>query len=193
MDLLTSATTFATLISLISDFRDKRKEVAVDDYEQFLQSLTQSRHEELKTLIEQNQATVIAVKAILNENSVTILNKLVSIDSKLALLLSEDVIFSDLVRGIRPDLQFSDQAISILRQFEDSNASKLLEVVALNETAYLFMDGTSEELECSDLRFIEDDFARLAEERFLRLEFNSQEQKLYIYTRKAKDFLKSYS
>lgn len=192
IDPLTAATTFATLVSLFSDFLDKRKEVSSDDYQKFLEWLSENRHDEIKQLLEQNQATVTSIKAILNLQSSVILEKLKNIDNKLGSILSADSLFNPLVQALSPFNSLSEQSISILRQFEDSGASTILEQHYMsNETAYIFMEGSGGTLEYNDARFIEDDFSKLVELGLLRLEFGSKGAKIYKFTREASRLVSS--
>lgn len=191
MDLITSATTFATIVSLIADFRDKHNEVADDDHKKFLGWLSENRHDEIKILLEQNQATVVSIKAILNQDYSIISEKLLSIDGKLASLLSEDVLFSSLIKAISPEKMLSEQSISILMQFENSGASKVLESLSMDGTNYIFLDGKSGTIEVSEQRFIKDDFLKLIELGLLRMDYNSQGKPMYLYTRAASEFIKS--
>ena len=193
MDLITSATTFATIVSLISDFRDKHNEVADNDYQIFLEWLSENRHDEIKILLEQNQATVVSIKAILNQDYSVISEKLLSIDSKPASLLSEDVLFSKLVKAISPEKMLSVQSVSILMQFESSGASKALESLSMGGANYIFLDGKGGSIEVSEPRYIKDDFLKLIELDLLRLDYNSQGKPMYLYTRAASEFVKCMS
>ena len=185
------ATAFATIVSLISEFRDKNKEVAVDDHAKFLEWLTENRHDEIKKLLEQNQATVTSIKAILNLQSSDILEKLKNIDNKLGSILSVDSSFNPLVQAIAPLNSLSPQSISIIKQFETANASTILERHYLGGSAYIFMDGNGGELTYSDIRFIEDDFSKLVDLGLLRMEFGSQGNKIFKFTREASTLAKT--
>jgi len=192
IDPLTASTTFAELVGLFSDFLGKRKEASNDDYQKFLEWLSNNRHEEIRALLEQNQATVISIKAILNHQSAIVLERLKNIDNRLGNILSADSLFSPLVQAIAPLNSLSEQAINILRQFENVEASTVLEQNYMsNETAYIFMDGQGGELEYSDVRFIEDDFSVLVELGLLRLEFGKNGGKLYKFTREASKLVRS--
>ncbi len=193
IDPLTASTTFATLVSLFSDFLDKRKEVSNDDYQKFLEWLSENRHDEIKKLLEQNQSTATSIKASLNLQSSIILNQLKKIDDKLDNILSADSFdasLNPLVQIVAPYNALSEQALGILRQFENSNASKVMEIPFLEGTAYQFMDGNCKKLEYNDLRFIDDDFSKLVELGLLKLEFNSQGHKLFKITRDASNLIK---
>ena len=189
IDPLTAATTFATLVSLFSDFLEKRKEVSDDDYQKFLEWLSENRHDEIINSLEQNQATVTSIKTILNLQSSIILN----INDKLDNILTADSFNSSLnplVQKVAPYRALSEQALNILRQFENSNASKIVEIPFLEGTTYQFMDGNFTKLEYNDSRFIEDDFSKLVELRLLKLEFNSRGHKIFKITREASNLLK---
>jgi hypothetical protein len=187
IDPLTTATTFATLVSLISDFRNEHNKVAIDDHQKFLEWLSENRHDEIKGLLEQNQNTVTSIKAILNLQSSVFLEKLENIDNKLASL------FNSLIQNVSPNYSLSEQSISILRQYESAQASTILEHSSLSDpTAYIFMDGNGGALEYTDPRFIEDDFSMLVEIGLLRLEFGSKGGKLYKLTRVASKLVKSF-
>ena len=185
MDPLTASITFATLISLFSDFLDKRKEVSAADYQNFLDWLSENRHDELKSLLEQNQATVTSIKAILNLQSSVILEKLKNIDSKLGSILSADSLFNPLVQALSPFNSLSEQCINILRQFEEKQASEITERNMTNYSGYLFLDGMGGELQYDQPRFIEDDFLMLVELGLLRLDYGSSGSKRYKITREA--------
>jgi hypothetical protein len=192
LDPLTAATTFSTIVSLISDFRDKHKEVATNDHQKFLEWLSENRHDEVKGLLEQNQATVISIKAILNHQSSDVLERLKNIDNKLGNILSADSLFNPLVQALDPLNSLSEQAINILTQFENAEASIVIEQHYIgDETAYIFMDGKTGTLEYSDARFIEDDFSVLVELGLLRLEFGKSGGKTYKFTRQASKLIRS--
>ena len=192
LDLLTASTTFATLVSLISDFRVKHKEPADDDHLKFLEWLSENRHYEIKVILEQNQETIISIKAILNQDYKIISGKLQSIDSKLASLLSEDVLFSKLVEAINPKNKLSQQAVDILIQFENSQASEMSDLgMYLDGTLYMFIDGLQGQLNYSESRFIKDDLKKLVELGLLTQSSNSAGRKAFQYTRRASDFVET--
>lgn len=191
-DPLTTATTFATIVSLISDFRNEHNKVAIDDHQKFLEWLSDNRHDEIKIILEQNQETIISIKAILNQDYEIVFQKLHSIDSKLASLLSEDVLFSKLVEAISPEQALSKQALAVLIQFDNSQASEMLEVAKYSDgTLYMFIDGLQGQLNYTEPRFIQDDLEKLIELGLLRQRRNSEGKKVFQFTRRASDFVKT--
>ncbi len=191
LDPLTASTTFATIVSLLSNFRNEHNEVAANDHQLFLDWLSENRHDEIKKILEQNQATVVSIKAILNQDFTQISEQLQSIDNKFATLLSGDALFSKLVEAISPIQLLSKQALNILMQYEGKQASQLLQLQASGGIGYFFMDGEQGELNFDEPRFIKDDFARLIELNLLRVDYNSQNKPTYVFTRFASEFVKS--
>ena len=191
MDPLTAATTFASIVSLLADFKSQRQDCAGDEFNEFLLWLTDSQHDELKTLIQQNSATTIGIKALLNENKKVLAEKLEQLDCKLALLMSKDSDFSSIVKGVRPASGLSQQAVELLQQFEDSGASRAIELRYTDCSSLMCTDGNQQHLECKEPRFIEDDLRALVENKLLHLDRNSQGNRVFVYTRMASDFVKS--
>ncbi len=187
IDPITASTTFATLVSLISDFREKRKEISENDYEEFLEWLSENRHNEIKSIVEQNQTTIVSLKAILNTKYALISEKLQQVDNKLASILSSDNLFSALVRSINPEQSLSKQALNILTQFHASGASKILLYHSLEGVQYFFMDGDRQQVNVDELRFLEDDLESLVELNLLRKDSNSDGDIIFKYTRAASE------
>ncbi len=193
IDPITAATTFATLVSLISDFKDKRKEITTDDYLLFLEWLSENRHDELVSLLNQNQTTITSIKAILNLQSTELLEKLKSIDNKLGNILSFDPNFSALVDAIAPQVKLSEQAISILLQFEQSGSARVVELKTMPIYSYIFVDKKAPNLAFEDQKFIQDDFLSLVSHNLLKTELDSRGNKVYIFTRAASELIKQTS
>lgn len=189
IDPLSVATTFATLVSLISDFRSEHDKVANDDHQKFLEWLSSNRHTKLVSLLEQNQATTTSIKSILNLQSSELLEKLKSIDNRLGNILSFDPNFSDLVKAIAPQVQLSKQALNILSQFERSGSSRVVEFKTMPEYSYIFVDKKAPDLVFEEKIFIQDDFLSLISYGLLKTELDNG-RKVFIYTRAASELIK---
>lgn len=186
MDALTAASSFSTIISLVGQFRSEKGGVKQADFNSFLTWLAETQHEELKALVETNVNTSIGIKALLNEQQDVLVAKLESLDTALASFASIFDGFSELGQGVKPTAKLSDQAVSILRQFEASEASKALEVHMMTEGIILiYIDGKGGQMEILDKRFVEDDLKSLVELKLLRHEYNSQGKNMYLFTRAA--------
>ena len=191
MDAITAATTFSTLVSLVGQYRSERAGVKQADFNDFLRWLVESQHTELKGLVESNLKTSIGVKALLSEQQDVLIKKLECIDNALVSFASSFEGFSDLGQGLKPQAILSEQALSILHQFEISQASKILEVHYISDDLILmYIDGNGGQMEVPDRRFIQDDLKLLVELGLLRHEFNSSGDNLFIYTRRASMLVK---
>jgi hypothetical protein len=192
MEPLTTATAFATIVSLIGQFRSEHSSQEQVDFNEFLEWLVKTQHDDIKALLETNTQAMIGIKAILNEDRDVILTKLESIDNALSSFSFGISGFSDLAEAINPNVQLSDQAISLLCQLEDSGGSKILEGHYTSGMALHILDGKVPQIEISDPRFIEDDLRTLSELGLLRHRLNDSGSNLYVYTRQASELIRSF-
>jgi len=184
MEPITAAASFATIISLIASFKSSRDGQSNDEYKEFTKWLIKANHSEIRCLLESNTNITNGVKELLNQNNEVLLEKLTGIDEILASIASNVDGFSQIAKAVRPSSEISSQALSILRQFEDKSASKIIESKAIGSgPKYFFLDGEGGNLVFDDPRFIEDDFTTLGNLGLLRQDSNSQGYKLFIITR----------
>lgn len=183
MEPLTTATTFTTIVSLVASFKSERKSQSNDEFQDFLEWLIETNHTDIKSLLEINTNATIGIKTLLNKNSKELQEKLSGIDEILASIASNIDGLSEIAKAVRPNSEISEQALSILRQFEEKEASKILESNKIGGRDYLFLDGKGGSLLYDDPRFLDDDFSTLYEFGLLRQDYNSQGSKLYIITR----------
>ena len=84
----------------------------------------------------------------------------------------------------------SKQAISILQQFEEKQASNLVESKTISkDKIYLFLDGKGGNLSIEEQRYINDDLNILVESNYLTYEVNDQGYNMYKITRKGSKFV----
>jgi len=100
MDPLTSATVFATIVSLIGQFRSERSNASKTiETSEFMSWLSTNSHEEIKQLLESNVNATISIKTLLSVNHDALIEKLKCLDEALATYAStlpEFSIFSSL-------------------------------------------------------------------------------------------------
>jgi len=191
MDPLSIASSFATIVGLIGQFRGERAGQEQSNLDDFLQWLIESNHSELKELLENNAQAAEGIKNILQEDRALFLEKIESINGALLSFASGISGFSSVAKAINPNFTLSDQAISILTQFENQEASKVLEFHTYDGMGLLFLDGNGENLDFSEPQFIEDDLKSLVELGLLRHDYNSKGENLYIFTRSASCLIKA--
>lgn len=191
MDPLSIASAFATIVGLIGQFRGERSSRIQSTLDDFMKWLIESNHNELKELLENNAQASEGIKNILQEDRELFLEKLESINRALLSFASGISGFSAVAEAINPNAILSNQAISILTQFENYEASKVLENHTFDGMSLLFLDGNGGNIEFHEPRFIEDDLKSLVELGLLRHDYNSKGENLYVFTRAASGLIKS--
>jgi|SRR5690554_2181525 len=177
---------FATIVGLLANFKNERKSQSDDEYRDFVDWLSEHRHKEMIDLLESNTKTTISVKALLNQNREQLLEKLESIDQFLAVISSQIAGIGDLAHSLKPGVELSDQAISILRQIEEAEASAFLVMKVLRgQIMMMLLDGGGGQIEYSEPRFLEDDFETMVSLGLLLQDFNGKGQPVYRVTRQA--------
>jgi hypothetical protein len=187
MDLLTSATAFATIINLVGQFRSEIGNKNTADFNEFLTWLIKTNHHDIKTLIENNSKTTIGIKAMLNEQHETVLSQLQSINEALITFSSQFPALNEVANGINPNLALSDQSMSILRQFEETGCSEVLE----SDGTLHILDGPLGRMSVEVPRFLKDDLKKLVDLQLLRVRNSTQGKQIYMITRAASQFVLS--
>lgn len=162
MDSLTIATTFATLVGLICNFRQEKGERKALDHGKFIEWLEYHRHEELKNLIVNTAALQAEVDSLLRS--------------------------APLVAA--PNTELSEQAISILRQFVKSDAETFFYESYGGGNFSLGWEAGNE-IEITELRFLEDDLNQLVQLGLLSVQHNFGNNVIFRLTRSAVRFLQA--
>jgi hypothetical protein len=192
MDPVTAATTFASIVSLLSDFVAHRGSNEAKSFEMFMAWLTEQRHDEIRTLLESSTGTTIGIKALLGESQKEILDRLRSLDKSMAAFAAGIDTYRAIAEAVHPGAALSSQAISLLEQFHDSGSSKIIEFQMDSKTTLTVVDGPNNySLAISDPRFIADDLSALVERGLLGLSHNGSGRRLYSYTRAAARLVES--
>lgn len=193
MDVLSTGTTgFATVVGLIGQFVDGRRNAATQDYEQFKAWLAENRHEEIIQLLEQNATTVVSIKALLAQDRAFLIEYLLRLDRNLAALASMVQGFAEVAEAIRPEARLSEDALSFLRDFDRSGASEVIELIAQTGRFLRSFGGTSTvNLEFGNSRFFEDDLRQLLELGLLRLGEGPHGTRVFLLTRRASALVRS--
>jgi hypothetical protein len=178
------AESFAAIVGLLGQYRSEKGSQVQLEYNDFMEWLAKANHNEIKDLLEINTNATVYIKALLNQDHKLFKQKLDKIDSAITAFASTIEGFDALAQSINPDSVLSEQAISILEQFHESGASKVLELKMMGGTEYMFLE-TSGNLEIAEPRFVEDDLKTLIEYGLLRHDYNSKGDNLYIFTRAA--------
>ncbi len=190
MDPISTASSFATIVSLLADYVSQRTDVSADEYKAFTSWLAENRHDELIASLERHQATTVGIKAILNSDRELFLSRFDKLDSMFAAIATTSDGFSALAESFYPNSQFSEQCIDILRQLDTSGGSSFMELPMMAETVLMLIDGGQGNIEIKEPRFMKDDLNTLVAYGFLSLTHNSSGKATYGITRRAVAFLK---
>lgn len=182
LDPLSIATSFSTIVGLLSNFKSERSGRQLSE---FITWLKEKHHEDVVSGIEQNQMLSHQLQSLLVLNHEDLVKRLNSLDMILASIATSIETFSSLATTIRPDSIFSEQAISIVKQFVASGASECWEQKYLGDKDSIFSLIGAGQLNIEEPRFVEDDFRTLVEFGILRLDFGSKGTRKFIITRKA--------
>lgn len=190
MDPVSAATVFATMVSLLADYVAHRGATEGKSFDEFMAWLSEQRHDEIKALLEQNTSATIGIKAILRENQREILDRLQSLDRSMATFAAGYDAYRGLAQAAHPTSALSAQAISLLEQFHDSGASKILAIHQDGTKSLPIVDGPGE-LQVTDPRFLDDDLSTLVELGLLGLDHNVKGDPLYSFRRSAARFVEN--
>lgn len=184
MDPLALSTSFATIIGLISIFKQERKSEAKQDHKTFLNWLEYHKHDELKQFIIATQDLPSEIDRLLQEDHEVIIAKLTKIDEVLASLSSQIQGISGLAHILQPRAELSVQAIDILRQLVNSNSDEFGKSEHYGGPTLSLNSGGV--IAVKEPRFLDDDLKALAEMDLLRLRFGpSTGTEFYGITRNA--------
>lgn len=190
MDPLNTATTFATLVGLLCNFRQEKSGREGLDHRQFIEWLEYHRHEELKLLIVNTAAVREELDHLLRSDHAVMLQKLDEISSILTSLMSRLEGFKGLASAMAPKLELSEQAVSILRQFINTEADFFF-YENFGDGNWSLGVPNGEQFGVTEPRFIGDDLDKLVGLGLLTVELNSQGTPLYHVTRDSIHFLKA--
>jgi len=182
---ISSATLFATVVSLLSEYVSQRRTRSDDEYKEFVAWLSANNHSEVVGLLERNLNTAIGIKALLSEDRQILLKRFDQLDNMLASLASAVAGFATLSESLRPSAGLSDQAVSILRQLEQSGGSKFIPLNGTDFYALAIVDGGGGNIVVTEHRFVEDDIHTLVSLGLLNRSSNSTGKPMYGITRNA--------
>ena len=187
MDPITLSTTLASLLGLICNFKQEKKDQKELSSKEFVEWLEFHKHRDLKNLILHTHNLSSEIDSLLKQNHELILTKLNKIDDILAFLLSHFKGLQGIVQLLKPNSQLSDQAISILRQFVNSNSDEF--GIIINGREYCLMLTSGGSMDVEDQRFLKDDLNTLVELGFLHPRIGSKGSQFYGITRNADRFI----
>jgi len=189
VDLLTSGTTFASIVGLLCNFKSEKRALSDNEYQEFVSWLDANRHKRLLEEITSNHLLGLGIKSLLNQNHDDVLKKLADLDDTLLVLSSSISGFKEISHALAPNIELSEQAISILSQLRSSGSESLIELNGFSSPQFMFSHTTGN-IKFTEKVFIEDDLSELVKRDLLLLNINSSGGRVYKFTRLAERLLK---
>lgn len=183
MDPMTTAMSFATIVSLLSNFKSERSSGQLPE---FITWLKERRREDVAASIEKNEHLASSLMEILALNHNELIGRFNALDQTLSSIASHMAEFSHLAAAISPNVVLSNQALSIVKQLVESGAKEFWELGAIGRPVpqYQLM-GVGGSLEISEPRFVEDDLDTLVSLGILKFGYGGKGTKQYKITRAA--------
>ncbi|MEM6552228.1 MAG: hypothetical protein AAF750_08880 [Planctomycetota bacterium] len=182
----------ATIVQLIGVYkasRDRNKNESADEFHAWL---THHGFNDIADQVADNAGMLTAIDGLLQRQHDEVMGELSRIGAVVSRVAAGMDALSGLA-GVMPSAALSDQALSVLRQFNERNAGGVLQVASFdNPIMLLFLDAPGG-VEIGETRFIEDDLKSMVELGLLRHEYNSKGENIYRITRAGAEVGKSAS
>jgi len=182
MEPLTTATAFASIVGLLHIFKSERKADEQATIDEYLAWLRKHQHEQIANLIQDNTELTSSLNDLMANNHAEVMAKLRSLDRVLTDVAGHLTDFKHITDAMNVKSRLSDQAISILSQMNELNATKIIEFPSFDGTSYEPLDAKGT-INVEEPRFINDDLIKLCEHSLLRLGFNGSEDRIFTITR----------
>lgn len=187
MDAITLANSFAAIVGLLVTFQSTRDEANISE---FLEWLRENNNANTANIIENDIELQQQFSAFIGQNHDAVMSQLSKLNNLMVSVASRIDGLSGLASKFDVNYGLSNQAISVLRQFVDSNSKSIFRIETMDgEVNYLLTsDGN---IEYDDGRFIDADVQSLVENRLIVKENSSSGDSIYGITRQAVAFIDS--
>lgn len=187
MDAITLANSFAAIVGLLVTFQSTRDEANISE---FLEWLRENNNANTANIIENDIELQQQLSAFIGQNHDAVMSQLSKLNNLMVSVASRIDGLSGLASKFDVNYGLSNQAISVLRQFVDSNSKSIFRIETMDgEVNYLLTsDGN---IEYDDDRFIDADVQSLVENRLIVKENSPSGDSIYGITRQAVAFIDS--
>ena len=152
--------------------------------------MEEKRHDKVVDLIKANNHLISGIQSFLREDNNVIMNKLNALGDIMSKLSSHIEGLSEIAIAVNPGHALSEQCLKILRQLDDSESSRFIELKLQGHSLFQIMEGKGGNIVYEEQRFIEDDLLTLLELGMLRLDHGSKGSRIFYITRSAVEYLK---
>lgn len=185
MEPITVASAFASILGLLAVFKDQRDARDSKSLDQYVDWLRRHEHGQLVELIQGNRDLEREIQSLLEGQHDELMAKLRGLDAVLAGVASRIEGFEGLANAIRVTETLSDQAVSILCQMNEANASIIVDFSSHSGRAYKALDGSRAVIQLSDARFAKADIETLCDLGLLFEVSGNQGGTIYGITREG--------
>ena len=186
MDAITLANSFATIVGLLVTFQSSKEDADTVD---FMEWLRENNHSNTAAIIENNTELQKQLSVFMSQNHNDIISQLSTLNDSMVSLASHMYGISGIASKFNDSCGLSDQALSVLREFENSGGEYIWKLKSLGGTEYSI--DASQNLNISEPRFIEDDLKTMTELNLLTHEITNQDYHRYRITRYAIEYIRA--
>lgn len=179
---LTFATSFGAIVGLMADFVSSRRAGESQTIDEYIDWLRRHEHQQLADAIASDSDLSRSIQTLLAGQHDAVMAKLAELDKVLSSVAQNFSDFAAIAAAVRPESLLSEQAISILRQMNQANASNFLELSTRGGDDFIFMDADGS-LQIEETRFIEDDLHTLCAFGLLIPDTNKNGSRIFKITR----------
>ena len=192
MDPITLASAFATIVGLICSFRQEQAAEGSLTTDGFFKWLNDHKHEVIRHQIEGNAELLSGITELLQANRETLLERFDRINLLLAQLLSKMDGFQTVTHSIYPTIEFSEQAVGILRILVESGGEELILLHQMGGQPLLEVSGVYG-ISYEESRFLEDDLDTLCKFNFVTRRRQSSIEQYFRLTRQGAKYIEYIS
>ena len=188
MEFLELSGAFATIVGLLSNFKEERSSTDLQD---FIDWLRTERQEALANAITENKKLSHEISQVLSINHKDLVAQLEELNKRIALLASQFDGLSKLAESFPTGNLLSLQGRKILKQIALSGAEFLMErKTGGHAPAFVFISGTVGQLQYDESRFIEEDISVLQQYGLIRIEISGVGMRKLFATRNGVEYAK---
>ena len=178
-------------MGLIFNFRQEQASEGSLTTDDFFRWLNDHKHEVIRHQIEGNAELLNGITGLLQANRETLLERFDRVNLLLAQLLSKMDGFQTVAHSVYPTIEFSEQAVGILRILVESGQSELVLLVSHDGTQLAVVRGAK--IDYGEPRFLEDDLDRLCELGFVTRRIVKPIEQYFRLTRQGAKYIEYIS
>lgn len=189
--LISFSSVFGLMATFLQERRGREEAQTQATLQEYIEWLRRRDHAEVVTMLGSNHQLSQAIQHLLMTGHDELLERFDRLETMLTLVLGTTAEWGELVRSIHPHAGLSDQAIEILRWFDGTGASRVIEFRSMGGVVALIPPKGGGNFSPKDERFFTDDMETLVGLGLLIPDFGSRGSRNYTITRAAVKLVKS--